>query len=437
MPGVIICLWFLLLPVLAYTQQAEDISQEALSYAYYLNAQWKPLLKLHKDMHAEGKDYYYLRIRSAYALQALGKPISALSALNKANTFWRNPEDHGLYQSLLYASHSPEEAELYAGSAGIRPVVRLVGWESGLLSASGATHANNLMQNYNVYGEHNRLKQLQYHAFQIQHRLMKGVHLEHDITAMGIDRSWAFAWRNGGAVDFPNTVQQIQYYLSAHVARKQGWMLKPAFHAIHVSYKSIIASPDLTGLNYQFTQSSQNQWQYIASAEISKRLQHFKPSISTAYSTINRKTQWISYAGVSWFPMGDMRYYLHAGSTLFIENTTALLIPKVIAGITLHKIWLAEAGFTMGTMYNYHENNAQLIFNVPDRITHKGFAGITCFAKPRWNMGLMYSVQQRQANQLYYSPAAGGTPEPNYNIDTYTLQGISLTFKYTFQAHSL
>jgi hypothetical protein len=432
---ILTCLLLLGLTVCAYAQQNEP-TLEAQSYALYQQAQWKPLLKLHKEMYASGIDYYYLRIRSAYAHTALQKPFRALAQIHKASKFWSNPIDADLYHTLLLLTQHPEEAELYTNIQKSKPFMQNISWESGLLNASGTQQGTSLMQNFNVYGELNRLKQIQYHTLHVQHRLRKGLHLEHALTTMQVNRNYGFAWTNNNTREFPNSVHQFQYYLGARIARKKGWMIRPALHALHLNYTRILAVPDPAGLNYTFVQNRNNSLQYVASAEVSKRIQNFKPTFSFAYSKLNEAEQWIAYTGITWFPAGDMRYYIHAGNSFFTESNHQVLIPRAMAGITLKKIWLLEAGCASGNMYNYHENNGAMIFNIPDKITFKGFATITCFAKPAWNIGLTYALQNREISQLYYRTIPNALPVADYVTQRYRAQGICLQFKYTFHSHT-
>lgn len=428
-------LFFLVFTAYAYAQQNEP-ELEAQSYALYLKAQWKPLLKLHKKMYASGIDYYYLRIRSAHAYAALQQPFRALSQMHKASRFWNNPVDADLYYALLLQTQHPEEADYYSNMRKPKPLMQNIGWESGLLNASGNKHGTSLMQNFNIYGELNRLRQIQYHTLQVQHTVRKGFHLEHALTGMQVNRTYGFAWTNNNTREFPNTVQQFQYYLRARIASKNGWTIRPAIHVLHLNYTRILAASDPAGLNYSFIQNRNNNFQYITSVEVSKRIQNFKPSVSLGYSQLNEAEQWIAYTGITWFPLGDMRYYVHAGNSFFTEQNNQALIPRAMTGITIKNIWLLETGFAYGNMYNYHENNGAMIFNIPDMITSKGFASITCYAKPAWNIGLIYALQYREIYQLYYRPVTNALPIADYSIQRYRAQGFCLQFKYTFHSHT-
>lgn len=417
---------------------------ESRSYELYQQSRWQELLSLHDSLHKAGSDYYYLRIRSAYAEYYNGRIFEALHELDKAKKFWANPEDEKFETELLRLSGESLRADLIqyrrAKKAGIeKPVMgsifRTCNFETGYLPAQDKHlgPGTDLLGNSRIYGEQTRMKRIEFFAAGLSHKLLPGVSLNHQFTGMIITRQQEFAWQDTAYRENTYGGEQLQYYISSDIILGRNFIFSPAFHYLNYA-QNTIAPVYLPELNtYGFYQNQTRLNNYIISGEISKRIKNFKPVVGYSFSEFNYSNQMQGYAGLTWFPTNNLNAYIHGGITMFMQNKDQEIIPRISAGYMIFKRWFPEIGFSSGRMYNYAENNGQMLFNVPDVITFKGFAGIKYLNKKSWEMGAIYTLQQRERYHLYYKPVPPVSVAAESALKTYTLSGLVLQLKYTFK----
>jgi len=415
---------------------------EEQSTQLYEESAWKELLKLHRQAKRQKIDYYFLRSRSAYAYSQQGKHFSALSEQEKAETFWDNPEDFAFKKNTLLWLQSYEEMELEDKKwfkknkmqvQGTLPFFRNCFFETGIISSKDKFGGHDLKTGHDIYGEQNRIRRIEYYSIGLRHKLFTGASLRHIFSGLIINRIQEIAWTGQGYHDYPNAAEQLQYYTEANIALGKGWKIAPAFHFLNVQPKQLIAIYQPASQDYNFIRDNTNINNVVYAVNISKRIKIFQPEISFSYSNMNFEEQSQLYTGLTWFPGHNINSYVHVGNTLFMQNGNQELIQRVMGGTLLFKKFFAEAGGSMGDMYNYHENNASLLFNIPDIITLKGFMGFRYISTKSWEAGVLYTFQNRERFYTYFTQEGNAEPMPQIATHAYFMSGLLVQVRYTFK----
>jgi tetratricopeptide (TPR) repeat protein len=98
---------------LKYTEAQEKVpfaTYDSVTYALYLQSDWKNLIKTSRDALKENHDYYYLRMRRGIALYEQQKYMAALKNFKKAQDFnFPDPiSSEYIYYSYLFSGQRPE-----------------------------------------------------------------------------------------------------------------------------------------------------------------------------------------------------------------------------------------------------------------------------------------------------------------------------------------
>lgn len=435
----------LLLVCTAATMQvrAQALNVEAESYGLYQAGSWKRLLAFHDSLHESGTDYYYLRVRSAWAWYNLGKPMPALKQLEEASRYWQNPSDQDFHLRLVDLCGEAQAAEriLYrsASKPSMRrlfpePWIRSIQLEAGGLTtndalASAAPALLNLPGS--ILGTQDVLHSLPTGNVALRHSLLPGLSLYHQVTWMQLNRTVETGWRNGYRA-YPYTGNQLQYYLSADYETASRWKISPAVHLIR--YRQI----------REWTESalppgSVNQGldtivlqDYILSGEVSRRFGRFRPALSVSTAQMNNQKPTQACANLTWYPTGRADVYLSGMVTGLVLSGRSILIPGISGGATVGGPWYAEGGFTLGNFINYSEYNGRLLFNIADPIRWKSFFTLM-YRNPTWNAGLTVPVQRRERYLVWEVVEPAGNFYVRRDYRSYLAYGLLLQFQYIFK----
>jgi hypothetical protein len=424
--------------------QTEVLNTEANSYTLYTAGKWKQMLIFHDSLHRVEVDYYYLRIRSAWAHYYLEEPFKALQELDAAHRFWNNPADADFRNKLLLIAGEPFAADRALGQdkrpRGLfpSPFIRMLRIEAGVLQTTDKliSSASELMNGAtNLLGTQDVLKQINTASVALQHTIIPGLAMYHEITGMQLNRVQETGWRNGYKT-YPYTGQQFQYYLSGEFQTTRGWKFSPAFHYIY--YKrvtewtettlplgSVVSGLDTLTLN-----------NHLVSGEISKRIGNYRPSFCITGGSLNFGHPIQLNSALNWYPEGNQNSFIRVSFTLHMQDGNSEFIPGISGGKRLGKRWYSDAGFTIGNMYNYSEYNAQLLFNISDIIKWKAFGGIK-YLHQNISVGITLPVQQRQRESVYVIPLPPNDVGVESKTRTYLAGGLLLNFQYNFTSKSL
>ena len=432
---------------LLLTAQPTGSSYETKSYTFYQSGKWKELIAYHDSLQKSGTDYYYLRIRSAWAYYYLEETFNALQELDAAHKFWNNPSDAIFRQKLLLLAAEPFAADkalkyVVNGKEKIslfpEPFIRMVKVEGGILPTNDkpASAAASLLPTTNsILGTQDILKQISTGSVAVQHSVIPGLGMYHEFTMMQLQREVETGWRNGFR-KYPYAGNQFQYYVNAEYQTTRGWKFSPAYHYVYfkrVNEWTESTLPPGTVVSGLDTLVLNN---YLLSAEVSKRLGNFKPSVCFTMGSLNFENPVQGNVSLAWYPQGNHNSFLTGSLTLHSQQNNLEFIPGVNGGKRWGKYWYTDAGFTIGNMYNYSEYNGQLLFNISDMIKWKAFMGVK-FIRSNCLFGITLPVQQRERYLQVVVPNPPNAVTSEYQKQSYLAGGLLVSFQYNFTQKSL
>lgn len=422
---------------------AQALNVEAESYRLYRSGAWKRMLAFHDSLHEAGTDYYYLRVRSAWAWYNLGKPIPALKQLEAASRYWQNPEDQDFHLRLVDLCGEGLAAERIqyrsASQTAMRrlfpePFLRSIQLEAGGLVTNDplASTAPPLLNTPgSILGTQDVLHSLPTGNIALRHSLLPGFSLYHQITWMQLNRTVETGWRNGYRA-YPYTGNQLQYYLSADYETARRWKISPAVHLIRYRQIREWTESALPPGTVQQGLDTIALRDYILSAEVSRRFGRVRPAISVSTGQMNNQNPTQACANLTWYPTGRADAYLSGMLTGLFVSGNPFWIPGISGGATIAGPWYAEGGFTLGNFINYSEYNGRLLFNIADPIRWKSFFTLM-YRNPTWNARLTVPVQMRERYLTWEVVEPAGNFYVRRDNRSYLAYGLLLQFQYIFK----
>lgn len=420
---------------------------ETKSYTLYHAGNWKELITFHDSLQKSGTDYYYLRIRSAWAHYYLEETFMALQELDAAHKFWNNPSD-AVFRKKLYLL----AAEQFAADKALKyivngkrkinyfpePMIRMIKTEAGILPTNDrlASDASALLPSSNsILGTQDVLKQISTGSVAVQHSVIPGLGMYHEFTMMQLQREVETGWRNGFR-KYPYAGNQIQYYVNAEYQTARGWKISPAYHYVYFKRINEWTESTLPPGTVRSELDTLVLNNYLLSGEVSKRIGNFKPSVCLTLGSLNFEKPIQGNASLTWYPEGNHNSFVSGSLTLHSQQNELEFIPGLTGGKRFGKSWFTDAGFTIGNMYNYSEYNGHLLFNISDVIQWKGFMSVK-FIHSNWLFGITLPVQQRERYLQVIVPYPPNTVTSEYQKKSYLAGGLLFSLQYNFTQKTL
>lgn len=125
------------------------------------------------------------------------------------------------------------------------------------------------------------------------------------------------------------------------------------------------------------------------------------------YANLNNMQQVQNRLGLTWYPLGNLNFYLGAylNSQYEMTDSTGMLrfVPEVHAGLAIaEKVWL-DLNAAFGDMTNYLEQNGSLVFNSFSEIIQKK-AGLTLSVLVSEKGSMVYLGGRWSAHQSNFYP---------------------------------
>lgn len=208
----------------------------------------------------------------------------------------------------------------------------------------------------------------------LQHQMHPGTSLLHAYTYLGKDN---FYYYDDGVENFAvdgHRVNQHQYYLSPSFTLAGGLMISPSFHFLYLEYQV----PDLgaggtgSGTNGLFREASVSQ--EVLGLKFTLYRGPFSFRFGATGSNLNQAKQLTGSGGLTWYPAGNLDFYLGAGLNVHlpeIEEGKAEWIPDLSLGYGIaSRVWTEISG-SYGVLKNYAESNGYLVYNGLDWMRYK------------------------------------------------------------------
>jgi hypothetical protein len=383
---------------------------DSISYKYFMDKNWKELIRFGDLAVKQGVDYYYLRMRIGIAHYEQGKYYSALPHFMKARAF--NASDEVLQEYIFYCyefTGQRDEALKFSRSFSReladkllkdkQPALEVISIESGIKKT-----------NYSNQGD------MLYSNVGLGHRVGKLGSLYHAFTYLNQDKIYDNYYYNKLYTDYSyktelklNTVQ-AQYYIAANLPIGNTWSIAPAFDFVNLSIQSDTSKywmyKNGTPTKYNGTNSSQSTNYFLGSLSVKKTFANFEVAALTSVSNFDNKYQVQNGLRCSFFPFGNNKLICAATGYLQTEDGYTTLKPASSQSVAYSfgpKLWVSVSTL-FNTAKNINEANGLLLNNSYD-LTYKRGSCIVNYSV--FKHVDIYAVYQREykiestLNKLY------------------------------------
>ena len=410
------------------------------TYRLFLAGEWDSVIVVGKKALKQDIDYYYLRLRMGIALYNQTKYRQSEKHFQHALEF--NQADPLALEYLYYAmlfSGQAEQANMVREEFRGKLALRLPPVKGQAVDQFGVEFLYNKALNDEILSDPDALfadlpPGVQYitrdffnTSISLGNSITPGIRLDHKFTYLSKNN---FYYYNDGLYRLqldPQHVKQYQYYISPSFTSHSGFTFMPMFHLISVHYQTpIYFSQGMQGGSPRVAWGYSDNTDLVSGLNVLKTAGSLDLNLGAWYAKLNNLQQVQNRLGLTWYPRGNLNFYLGAylNSQYEMTDSTGLLriIPEIHAGFSIaQKVWLDLNG-AFGDMTNYLEQNGSIVFNSFSDVIQKK-VGLT-FSLPISEKGSMLYLGGRwTAHQSNFYPLYPANNEPSNSI---TYNAISI-----------
>jgi len=377
------------------------------TYRLFLAGDWDSVIVLGKKALKQDIDYYYLRVRMGIALYNQKKYRQSWIHFKTALEF--NQADplalEYLYYALLFSGQA-EQANMLRDQFRGELALRLPPVKGKTVDRLGAEFLYSKALTDEILSDPDALfaglpPGVQYvtrdffnTSFSLGNSFAPGIRLDHMFTYLSKNN---FYYYNDGLYELtldPQHVKQYQYYISPSFTSSSGFTFMPMLHLLSIHYQSpIYFSQGYQGGSPRVGWGYYDRLTLAGGINVLKTAGNLDLQLGAWYANLNDLQQIQNRLGLTWYPRGNLNFYLGAylNSHYEMTDSTGLLrmIPEVHAGVSIaQKVWLGLNG-AFGDMTNYLEQNGSIVFNSFSDIIQK-------------KVGLTISVPLTEKGSLVY-----------------------------------
>ncbi|NVO02611.1 MAG: hypothetical protein HXX09_07880 [Bacteroidetes bacterium] len=379
---------------------------DSISYNYYQKQNWDSLIYLKNQLDGSEVDYFYLRMRFGIAYFEKNKFNKSTEEFKKALEF--NALDslakEYLYYSYLYNVKEGEAKLVEPERLRKKQIIDAVYVELGpTFSNNNKTNQTAIIDNsQGIYEQIDLSKDETYLHLGLKHQLTKRISVYHGYSNIGINRTKQMLI-NGSVVTDNYYLKQQDYYINVNWYLGKGFSVTPFFHYLYVDYEKLNAYEELPvgSDHYSFYKTTTTLKDYVVGLSIDKRMGIFNLNLNGMYSSINYTTGTQLGLALTYYPFGNTNFWGSTSITKAGYKSPSFSTQKGIGGPPLvfgqslgvslfKKAWI-EGNYTLGTLANFSENNAFVVYNSTDKIVNK------------WNISLTIPINKKIEAKLGYS----------------------------------
>lgn len=158
---------------------------------------------------------------------------------------------------------------------------------------------------------------------------------------------------------------------------------------------------------YKFKRKDTSLNDYIVGISAVKHLDYFSFSLGASVSRLNFNDQLAMHAGVSYFPLGNLKLYGSTNVSFYHQkNSETQKDSKIIfyqqAGVKVFpRLWL-EGSFGTGGLENTYRESAFVVYNVYDKIRYLLEANMIIPLSEHVELSLRYQFRAKESSYLHY-----------------------------------
>ncbi len=443
---ILILILTILIPLPSRGQNTASFrTVDSLTWNLYLREDWNNLIRAGNRGLRNHIDFYYLRMRIGIAHYEKKNYASAIRHFQAA--LKRKPEDpvalEYLYYSFLYMNRHTDAALLTKGFPDSLKK-KLTGKNRShpeLEFNHSYYHADtkNLISDYHnqdfTDGSQTIPKYMNLTGAAISHHLGRRLLFCHEAGYLN-KHNYRFYQQDSISYAIPDEIiHQYQYYLSGNIQVGKGFSISPAFHYLLLNIPSYASVSQGQGFGQSSGVVASNSYMnnYVASLSLSKYFRHFQADLTSTYSNLNMFNQLHHSLGITWYPAGNLNFYLRSVGALSSEYSgreklNDRWIFSQLAGTGLfNAVWIEMEG-TTGEMKNYVSGNGTIIYNSPvSTKLQLGTSVIIPFIKTGLTITLRYYYFKNESRYITSNYDAYNTNIINYQEHLIT-GGLSWKF---------
>lgn len=399
-------LLFLLLLAVSAQKKINYVDADKKSYELFQQQKWNELIDFSAEVRNQGIDFFYLQSRTGIAYYKLKKYRIASEWFLKA---WKNDQSFEwlqeyLYYSLVYGGRTTEATKL---AADFTPKMKSeIGFTSNKLirlAVEGGYTFNpdfdklinsSLGDKANVgddYGEAFFLKNYHFESFDLNHQILPGFNLNHNLTFLTSNREQQIDW--GEQISFPIKIKQYQYFINPNFVVGKKLYVSPSFNVTWGNSELFLGAFNSNSIRYFYT-APQKFSDVIFSTSIWSNFGNISSGAEINFANIYDKNFTQLSAWFTFYPFSNTNLYftprIYFKSDT--ENSLSYNTFGISGGAQLGPVHF-YGQYLLGDMKNFIEAAGYVIANFPGKSNQK-FSGSLYFP-----MGEKYQFVFRYLNQ--------------------------------------
>ncbi|WP_075589791.1 tetratricopeptide repeat protein [Labilibacter marinus] len=359
-----IFLMLLWMPSQAQTQSTYS-STDSTTYAQYMTGDWDALIQSGQRAVSSGIDYFYLRMRIAYAYYSKGQYRLAIPHYIKALNFNANDANaqYFLMQCYAYAGRANDALKFSSKISGQKLPDLKAKYQQSVLaggiiySYSGSNNDVDFTHNSNANLSIDAIqKTTNYfhntHSF-LSHRMGKSVIVNHSLDYL-YKNEYNYII-NGGTPYVLNdqALHQWTYGLNMQITPFTGFTVTPGFHHIKIyiptTYKNLKFNTSLYSLKAQY------------------ELNKVSLGTSSLVGTLNDVKNIQIGGHFTWYPKANLNLYYSLDTYWQQQQVTKHqnidIIVKNTIGFKISNYWWAEASVILPEYNNFYDFSTGALYN--------------------------------------------------------------------------
>ena len=376
---ILILLVLIPLKNLTGQQPMTFIEADTSTFRAYLDSDWDRIIEVGTTAIDNGIDYYYLRLRIAYAYFMKGRYQKAIPHYKKLLEFSNNDPTglEYLYYCYRYTARDADAEKLagrftpalknFLGKEDRKPLTG-IGINSTFGTGADPSLKDDVSQTapQDIDGSQILPNSFMNFNFEISHGIQRSIIVHHSANLLNKDE-YAFAVVNSTPyISESQKIRQFSYHLSADVTPVEGLTLSPLFS--YINYRVPIFYEYGAGSgNKRSVYSYDSHSELVTGIKLEKNLGIVTLSLAGSLSNLNLSKQNTAAASLTILPLGNLNLYLTANGYLHGQKQRDAAIQQFMHSYTLgfkiaKHLWL-EGYSTFGEFSNLYDPFSELTYN--------------------------------------------------------------------------
>ncbi len=354
------------------------IEIDRLTYAQYLKADWKNLIKTGNEAIKQHINFYYLKIRLGIAYFNLKSYRKAITYLYDA---YRVDPENTFVASYLYKAYllggRPFDAYRLAKTFPNSLRKKMLSSQDHFINEAGISFKVDFLPDYTADTKADLID---------QYVIKKNVYYGFDL--LNYYKGGNLFYLNSGIIDakvnhyyIDNNEQQVsqmfitQYeiYLANYSQITNGLNWALAFNNL----VSTTTNKFFQSINFRQSRAITNttvSFDFVGFTGVRKDINNFRVGITSTLGNINTNWQLMPAFELVYYPFGNANLYLYTSSAYKMEATNKEVLTDLIIksglGLRLGPFFV-ETNYTEGNMYHYIENDALIVHNDDEKMSQR------------------------------------------------------------------